>query len=362
MAAASVYLARRILTPDHRKREDVDIFAVDADSVVLRATEDTRQPGRYGLWLDRGEGHARVGAVLELDSARDLVTRELICVDRGILRPGKARWNPYFVGSAPDKSLGLRTLHVSVPSDIGELPAWKVPPEAPSDGEHPWAILVHGRGATREECARALPVLHDMGFTSLVPAYRNDLGAPRGVDGRYHMGLSEWRDIDACMAYALEHGATRLVLFGWSMGGSIVLQTAHQSSLADQIDALVLDAPAIDWRDIFAYHARLNRVPTAVRDGANALFGHPHGWRILGSQGPVPLDDLDWVSRAQELTHRTLMIHSVDDDFVPYGPSRALADARPELVTWVPFGTARHCQEWNVDSQRWDDAVRAFLR
>ena len=42
----------------------------------------------------------------------------------------------------------------------------------------------------------------------------------------------------------------------------------------------------------------------------------------------------DWVSRAEELAHRLLVIHSVDDEFVPV---RALASswpaARPDLVT-----------------------------
>ena len=34
-------------------------------------------------------------------------------------------------------------------------------------------MLVHGRGATREECLRALPVLHRLGFPALVVSYRN---------------------------------------------------------------------------------------------------------------------------------------------------------------------------------------------
>lgn len=361
-AAASVILARRILTPDHRRAEDVDIFAVDDHSVTLRETPQTRVPGRYGLWLDRGQGHARIGDPIEGEGVRDVVRRELIEVDRGILRPGKARWNSYYFGAAPDRSLGLRTLHITVPSDVGELPAWRVPPEGIDDGApHPWAILVHGRGAPREECVRGIPVLHGLGYTCLVPAYRNDQGAPRGVDGRYHMGLSEWRDVDASITYARANGATKIVLMGWSMGGAIVLQTAHQSPQADHIDALILDAPAIDWRDIFAHQARVNHIPPAVRDGASAIFDHTHGWRVLGSHMPVPLDDLDWVRRAADLAHRTLLIHSVDDDFVPSGPSLALATARPDVVTWEPFATARHCQEWNVDWQRWEAAVRRFL-
>ena len=39
----------------------------------------------------------------------------------------------------------------------------------------------------------------------------------------------------------------------------------------------------------------------------------------------------------------------------------SLAEARPDLVTYVPSAQARHTREWNVDPQRWEDAVRRWL-
>ena len=51
-----------------------------------------------------------------------------------------------------------------------------------------------------------------------------------------------------------------------------------------------------------------------------------------------------------------------DDDVVPVGRSRALAGARPDLVTFAPWTTARHTKEWNVDPELWDSLVSAFLR
>ena len=56
-----------------------------------------------------------------------------------------------------------------------------------------------------------------------------------------------------------------------------------------------------------------------------------------------------------------LVIHSVDDEFVPYGPSAELARLRPDIVTWRPWEQARHVREWNTDPARWERYVREFL-
>ncbi|POC75009.1 lipase, partial [Vibrio vulnificus] len=56
-----------------------------------------------------------------------------------------------------------------------------------------------------------------------------------------------------------------------------------------------------------------------------------------------------------------LIMHSRDDDFVPYGPSKELARRNPEMVTFVEFSQAGHTREWNVDAARWEAVVTAWL-
>ena len=70
---------------------------------------------------------------------------------------------------------------------------------------------------------------------------------------------------------------------------------------------------------------------------------------------------MDWVSRAVELRTPTLILHSVDDEYVPYKPSALLAERNPEMVTFETFSQARHTKEWNVDPDDWDGAVARFL-
>lgn len=117
----------------------------------------------------------------------------------------------------------------------------------------------------------------------------------------------------------------------------------------------------LDWRDVIVHHARLNRVPGGIGRLSHAVLEHPQARRLTGVDAPVSLDRLDWVRRAEELHLPVLLIHSEDDEFVPAGPSRLLAAARPDLVTFVPFRQALHTKEWNVDSEQWDTAVARFL-
>jgi pimeloyl-ACP methyl ester carboxylesterase len=354
---AAAYFARRVLTPDELQPDDVVVLDHDAASVTLAAGPDPVLPGQYGLWLDGGLGHARVGEIVASDT--DSVTRRLLGVDRGRLYAGPARWNQYFYWDRPSVSLGLPDEDVTVVSDVGPLPGWVVRAETgPGDA---WAVLVHGRGARREETLRAVPVLRCAGWTSLVTAYRNDRDAPRGPDGRYNLGLSEWRDVEAAMAYAVSHGARRLLLIGWSMGGAIVLQALDRSPLADRVAGVVLNSAVVDWGVVLRHHGRLHHVPAPLVGVATELMGSPRSRVVVGVHEPLDVARTNWVSRADELHHPVLAIHSDGDDFVPIGPTIALAARRPDLVSLERWQVARHCREWNYDPQRWERVVGEFV-
>lgn len=369
----AAYALRRLLTPERDRPDNVDVLEVGTDTVVLGATVDTTTPGRYGLWLDRGTGHARLGEIISRDEEAGTVTRVLDGVDRGKFRPGPARWNGYYYGGDPSSSLGLPFEHVRIAGPVGNLPAWVVPAPSPQpgagDAEHPggdgekrWAVLVHGRGALRSECLRAIPVLHRLGWTCLVAAYRNDEDGPSSGDNRYALGLSEWADVDAALEWATSRGAERIALVGWSMGGAIALQTLDRSHYAHLVSHVILDGPVVDWGVVIRHHIRLGGLPDLIAHVAPYVLRSSGARHLLGIESPLDVSQTDWTGRAQELRHQTLLIHSVDDTFVPADASIALAQARPDMVRYVRWSTARHTKEWNTDPERWEAEVARFLR
>ncbi|SFV22400.1 alpha/beta hydrolase family protein [Micrococcus terreus] len=363
--------ARTVVTPVKTPAEDLEILAVvdgeTGQEIILPATEETTVPGTYSLVFDGGASVARIGAVTSFDPRDGTVQRQVEQVYSGdITRAVRGRWTGFVY---PDpRAAGYETEDVKIPVENGSAPAWLVRPEPLKDGsrrrpgEGAWAVMVHGRGTKRTEGIRAVSTARSLGMTSLMISYRNDGDAPAAPDGRYGLGTTEWQDVEAAVAYALDQGATEVVLFGWSMGGAVCLQLVDRSELAaTAVAAMVLDGPVINWIDVLAHQAKANRLPEASGRLGQWLMSNKAGRWATGLAAPVDLKAMNWVARAEQLRVPTLILHSEDDDFVPLGPSVELAAKAPQLVSFVRFRQARHTREWNVDPEKWHRAVSIWL-
>lgn len=364
-SAAAAFLAlvstvsRKVVVPPRKRPTNAHIVAVDRPgrTVTLRTDADTVVPGRYGLWVDGSEPYVKVGDVLSQGDrtvTRAVLSSNLARVP-GDVSAGMSGWfyrHP--------RELGAEYEYVSIATPLGGAPAWVVPSD---DGVgEDWVIQIHGHGSQRAEGLRAVPVFARSGYTSLLVSYRNDGEGPRSVDGRYGLGSTEWRDVEAAIDLAIERGARRIVLMGWSMGGAIALQTVLRSDRAASVVGLVLDSPVVDWHRVLTFQATASRVPGILRDAALQAIGHDWGRRLTGLAQPVDLASLDVVASADALTHPVLILHSEDDGFVPSDGSKALSEARPDIVSLVSFHTARHARIWNYDEDRWNTSIAEWLR
>ncbi|ANW20823.1 alpha/beta hydrolase [Streptomyces clavuligerus] len=338
-------------TPDRPFPGDprLTVHALDEDRVTLSRTLAAGRPGVYGL---RGPGvHAVVGPVLEeVTRSADTLVRRVERVVHGVLEPGaRVRLTPQLHRGDPAAALGIEYADVTVPGELGPLPAWSVP-----GARETWVIAVHGLGTTREHPLNLLPFLHRRRIPVLGVGYRGDPDAPRSPDGMGHLGDTEWRDLDAALRFAVRGGARRVVLYGWSTGATMALHTAADSALRDRISGLVLDSPVLDKDATLhalaaARHTPAPLVPLAVR-AARSRAG-----LYDGRQLPAPVAD------AQTLRVPTLILHGPDDTVAPWEPSRELAARRPDLVGLTTVRGAPHAAMWNADPERYEEALRRFL-
>jgi uncharacterized protein len=344
IAAVSWYFSDAVLVPDHSNwPTNIAVDRLPPGQVVLARSKETLRPGVYGLEWTRG--HAIVGLVLS--SNANTVTRQLGAL-RGKLAPGmKVAIDPDTYKGNPREALGLPFTNVSIPGELGQMPAWLVPGRT-----HTWAIFVHGINGNRENGLRMVPPLHAAGLPVLLITYREDVGAPSSPDGFHHMGLTEWHDLVAAAHYALMHGAKRLVLVGASMGGAIVSQFMERSSLAKQVAALVLDAPALSWKAILSFNAKEMHLPSF------AVL--PVEW-IIGERISADWKGLDALDHPNSFKLPILLFHGTDDEIVPISTSDAFAKELPKWVTYYRVPYAGHTESWNVNPTLFDQRLTAFL-
>lgn len=356
-AVVTVLVARAVVTPPSGSREPVEVHALDrrARTIRLARTRESSAPGQYSIVYAAGQGRARVGEIVREDART--VTRRF-GDERG--RPLDGIRGVRMVSSPQlePADVGLPWTSARVQTEVGPMPAWLFPRKGSDD----WVVHVHGRGAVMTEPLRAVPLVHAEGWNSLVIAYRNDLGAPSSPRRRYGLGATEWRDVEAAVGYAVEHGARRIVLFGWSMGGAAVLQCALSTAHADRIVGIALESPVISWRETLRLQGDELRLPRVIARAGIALLRSRLAPALTGVEAPLPLADLEILDRAHELRVPVLLMHSTADRVVPHRPSASLARMRPDLVTYEQFSDALHTRLWNVDARRWEGVVTQWFR
>jgi dienelactone hydrolase len=353
---AGVVSGRRVVMPGRPRY--VRVVAVTIDELTLESNPDTLHAGEFGVWFSDDRGHARIGEVVSRDPQAKTVTRKILAVTGGDLRSvSTVRWSGHVFARPTDLHPSAR--EVEIPVEGGAAPAWVIP----SPSEEPqatWAIHVHGIRTTRITALRSVPAAQQLGYTSLVPSFRGDGEGPPTQRNASTLGQTEWRDIDAAIGYALDHGAEKVVLFGWSMGASVVLLSAERAVHREAVVALVLVSPVTEWRTAIRAGAARAHLPQALGSLATLFLSWAPLSRLIGLPAPIDFGTLDWTSD-RRLNTPTLVIHSDGDTEIPLSLTHRFAAAHPTRVDLIEIPDAAHAWEFNVAPDRFNGAITEWL-
>ncbi len=344
---------------------DVEVVAVETDpefqdvTIILRPLEGdlgVALEGVQGLRWNDGYGQlepaAGVGEAMPEGAGN--VVRGFTLVHGTQPLPGTpAELDVRAYPMAPaDSGLGLEAVTVTGP--LGDYPAWVGPAEGST-----WAIVVHGNSLSPADGLRMVPILSAAGVPTLVATYRNDPDAPEDPSGKLRYGLTEWQDLEAMVAYALEQGSDGVVLDGYSMGGGIVTAFLQRSDLADEVRAVILDAPMLDFSTTVDDNASRETLPVLGLPLPPSLTAAAK-W-IADLRFDVDWPALDYLADTSRYEVDFLVFHGTADTTVPIGTSREFAQLLPEQVELIECDGAEHIGCWNLDPAGYADHVARFL-
>ena len=219
--------------------------------------------------------------------------------------------------------VGLDYEEVVVPSGDGlSLGAWWVG----SAGSPRAAVLVHGWGGDRSDLAvvETALVYERAGFNVLMLNLRAH-GESEG--DRVTVGYREVRDVRGALSWLEERGidAGDVVLHGWSMGGAAVVRAAPSTGVA----AVVEEAAYAELVPLLR-----ERIPEA--SGLPAFFnpGVLLMGRLLLGIDPWSVRPVEEARQLYREGVPFMIIHSRDDEMVPFEHAGTLAAAHPDATFW----------------------------
>ena len=220
---------------------------------------------------------------------------------------------------------GLEYREVSFESaDRVPLEAWWVPP---AEGESSRAaVLVHGWGSDKsdEHVIETAPIYARAGYGVLLLDLRGNGGS--GGERRT-LGYKETRDVQGALAWLDEEGFEpgEVVLHGWSMGGATVVRSAPGTGVAAVIEeAGYADLPLLLRRQL----PETTGLPSLFSPGvflAAKLFLGFDPWAVQPSED---------AARLREEGVPLFVIHSTDDEVIPFEHAELFESAYPEARLW----------------------------
>ena len=331
---------------------DTDVVSVDDNEIMIRVPDEASvasdRDAVMGLRWEGGYG--QVGPATTVDGGLETRPFSLIRGEMPPIGEDVADFDNFAYPNDPS-ILGIEYQVVSYPTSLGDVEAWLF-----TGSKDTWIVAVHGNAADRTEYLRLVDSMSGLGYPVLVIRYRNDPDSPSTDDALILMGQEEHEDVAAAVDYALDRGASDVIVYGTSLGGALTLGYALEET-RDVVRGLILEAPVADLREV-----------VRLRSGEALPVGGPIGESFLAAgrlvvslRTGLNFDTVDYVERAAQLDMPILLFHGADDPKVPVEISDNLAAARPDLVEFHPIPDAAHVRAWNEDPATYASTVKAFL-
>lgn len=167
-------------------------------------------------------------------------------------------------------------------------------------------------------------------------------------------GIKERHDLICWVNYALSRfgPATKILLYGVSMGGATVLM-ASGLDLPSNVKGIVADCPYSSPLDII--------LTVGKHQGYPPKLIRP--FIILGAKlfGGFDILEISAEEAVRNSKIPILIIHGADDTFVPAQMSEIIQNANPDIIHRFTFPGADHALSYMVDTPRYQGIIKQFI-
>lgn len=285
---------------------------------------------------------------------------------------------PYWGGFIHNPQVHLQAAYESVeflsPVIGTTLRGWFVPPRPGKDAPAStnMVVFVHGVGRDRRNFLRHAQHFLEKGYSCLLFDF-SEHGLSDNISKHSSRGSAfgarEQYDVIAAVEFLKKHkGATHVAIVGTSCGASSAILAA--SLRPDLAVCVVAENPFTRADDLLRHHMDVllknylsqNSHQTVRRAvfwlaGKLLMFRMGYYWQSYGAVDAVSL-----------LTCPLLVLHSTEDDIVPFEQGHAIynkallsKDSDKDMVSFCSFSDAAHCALYDRDPELWTDRVLMFV-
>ena len=229
------------------------------------------------------------------------------------------------VGSPADAGLDYTSVHLTT-DDGTRLHGWWVP----ADPERAVLLFLHGNAGNISDRVESIQTFHDLDLSVFIFDYRGygeSTGKPSEA-GTYSDAEAAWRYLTEERGIA----GDRIVIFGRSLGGAVACDLATRHAPR----ALILESTF-----------------TSIRDMASAAMPLLPVGRFLRTR-------YDSLSKVSQITSPVLVVHSREDEVIPYRQGVELYDAAPQPKSFLElrFG---HNEGFILSGETYTKGLETFL-
>ena len=218
------------------------------------------------------------------------------------------------------------------------------------DRKNPWNIFVHGYSGNLSNMISYIN--HFVGKNYNILAI--DLRGHGGSEGKYYgLGYLDACDINSWVEEIRKKGyASKIVLFGISMGGASALRTAAKYN--NDISAVISDSAPSNMKTVFLSILKHN-----FGILAKPLIVIADFWLRLMVK--FSLADTDLIKDIKNMNVPALIIHGCDDGFVPVSMANYIFDCIGENKEKLLVEKADHTKSVHIATDLYWERVDGFL-